>query len=173
MKTRIIAMTALASTLALVAGVVADTHLKLKHLRASSDAAWNEVAAIHAQRIVLAKAALISVTATADPQLLRRLDDQLQRSAAMPATSAMLDDPAAIDAYKQRQGELTGALFMLAAGTTASTAQLAQLRAQLPRDEEALADARERYRAASAAFNARNSGALASLLRYRPLAATL
>ncbi|HEU4776245.1 MAG TPA: hypothetical protein VFS95_05425 [Telluria sp.] len=172
MKTRIIAMTALASTLALVAGVVADTHLKLKHLRASSDAAWSEVAAIHAQRIVLAKAALISVTATADPQLLRRLDDQLQRSAAMPASSAMLDDPVAIDAYKQRQGELTGALFMLAAGTSPS-AQLAQLRAQLPRDEEALADARERYRVASAAFNARNSGALASLLRYRPLAATL
>lgn len=173
MKTRIIAITALACSLALVAGAVADTHLKLNRLRASSDAAWNDVAAIHAQRIVLAKAALGSFDGVIDRQLLGRLEEQLQRSAAMPVSAAILNDPVAINAYKQRQGELTGTLFMLITTNTAPTTQLAQLRAQLPRDEAALDDARARYREASAAFNARNSGALASLLRNRPLADTL
>lgn len=173
MKNRLIAVTVAATALALLAGAVADTNLKLKHWRAGSDAAWHDIAAIHAQRILAARAALDSIAATADAQQLRRLNDQLQRSATMPASPAMLDDPIAINAYKQSQGELTGALFMLVTGNSTPTVQLARLRAQLPRDEAALAEARERYRAASAAFNARNSGALASLLRYRPLVDTL
>lgn len=173
MKTRIIAITALASALALVAGAVADTHHTLAHWRASSDQAWHDVAAIHAQRIAAARTAVRSVADAGDPQLLHRIDAQLQRAAGIPATAAMLDDPVAIDAYKQRQGELTGALFMLVNGNTPATDALVRLRTQLPRDEAALAAARIRYRAASAAFNARNSGPLAALLRHRPLVATL
>ncbi|SHH19465.1 hypothetical protein [Massilia sp. CF038] len=173
MKTRIISLTLVAAALALVAGAVADTHRKLNHLRASSDEAWREIAAIQEQRVIVAKAALNSVAGSVDPQLLLQLNDKLQRSTAMPARLVALDDPAAINAYKQGHGELTGALFVLTTRATVSTGPLEQLRTQLPREEAALADARERYREASAAFNARNRGALAALLRYRPLEQTL
>ncbi|HEY0062841.1 MAG TPA: hypothetical protein VGC21_12015 [Telluria sp.] len=173
MKTRIISFTLVAAALALVAGAVADTYRKLNHLKASSDEAWSEIAAIQEQRATVAMAALNSVAGSVDPHLLLQLREKLQRSTAIPAKRVKLDDPAAINAYKQSQGELTGALFMLATQATVSTGPLEQLRTQLPREEAALASARERYRAASAAFNARNSGALASLLRYRPLEQTL
>ncbi len=173
MNYRILSITVLAATLALVAGAVADAQLKLNRLRANTDSAWNEVAAIHAQRLTAAKLALSSVANTGNPQLVADINNRLQRTAALPSSPALLDDPAALNAYKQGQGELTGALFMLAGSETAQSAQLAQLRAQLPDQEAALAAARERYREASAAYNARNSSVVAALLRNRPLAETI
>ena len=162
-------------TMCLAAGAAAlsiaaagSMHAELAGLRAESEAAWNDIAAIHAARQQGASVALAGAPAGLDSSQLRQAGMRLAASRAMPADGAMLDDPQAINAWLQRQGELTGALFMLA-----QAPQLASMRERLLHDETALASARARYRQASASYNAQASGPLAALLRFQPLPPSL
>lgn len=94
-----------------------------------------------------------------DLAMVERTRQLLVRASVLPTSSEVLEDPKAIDTYKHYQGELTGALFQLV-GTAqswpgfAGDAALLALRAELPRDEQALAEARGRYRKAAASYNA-------------------
>lgn len=169
MKQRTITIAAGALTLALATAVTAavGTSHKLSSSREVSEAAWQELATIHAARARAAKAALDAAAPSANPELLRQVRSELDRTLATPPDAAVLDDLVSINAYKQRQGELTGKLFMLVAGDVPPPLQ--QLRAQLPRDEAALAQARARYRQASADYNALSRTTIASLLGYNAL----
>jgi len=169
MKRRTTTMAAGALTLALATAVTAaiGTSHKLSSAREVSEAAWQELAAIHTARARAAKTAIDAAVPSANPELLRQVRSELDRTLAAPPAPAVLDDLASINAYKQRQGELTGKLFMLVAGDVPPPLQ--QLRAQLPRDEAALAQARVRYRQASADYNALSRTTIASLLGYGAL----
>jgi hypothetical protein len=169
MKQRTIAIAAGVLTLALATAVTVavGTSHRLSSSRDLSEAAWHDVAAIHAARARSAKAALDAAAPTTNVELLRQVRTELDRTLAAPPDATVLDDLVSINAYKQQQGELTGKLFMLVAGDV--PAPLQQLRAQLPRDEAALAQARARYRQASADYNALSRTTIASLLGYHAL----
>ena len=136
-------------------------HLARAEAREASAAAWLELAQIHAARAQAASAALATVGAAdgLDPAIAARARDALTRASKMPAHEQLLGDVRAIERYKQYQGELTGALFVLVAGAQRVPALAASntvqgLRNELLRDESALASARERYRRAAASYNA-------------------
>jgi LemA protein len=151
----------LAVVITTAAGASSVSYRELQAAKSDGAQAWSEVARIHAQR---ARTASVALDAAARPGGLdlaqvehtRRL---LARAAAMPTTTEVLHDPKAVDTYKQYQGELTGALFRLV-GTAqslpmlAGEASLGALRAELPRDEQALAQARARYKQAAVSYNA-------------------
>jgi hypothetical protein len=155
--------------LATAAAAIIGTGHKLSNTRDSTEAAWREIAAIHAARARAAQAALNAAAPSVNPELLRQVRGELELTLAASPNPALLDDPVLINAYKRQQGELTGKLFMLAAGDAAQAGALGQLRARLPRDEAALAQARARYRQASADYNALSRTTIAALLGYRAL----
>ena len=155
---------------------------QLARARTECETAWQDIAQIQDARVASASAALDALgneNIAATAALRTRARDALAR-AKITRDAEVLHNPAAINAWKQSQGELTGALFMLAmgnAGGVPAPAALEQLRLQLVQEEEALAQARNRYSQASAAYaNATQpvAGAMvAALLRYPELPATL
>lgn len=175
LQRRNIAMAALLGLLVLAAVGVGRHHLARAEAREASAAAWLELAQIHAARAQAASAALAAVgTAEGlDPALAGRARDALARASGMPAHEQLLGDVRAIERYKQYQGELTGALFVLVAGAQrvpalAASGAVQGLRRELLRDEAALAATRERYRHAAASYNDLSAafpgaGALAAL----------
>ena len=159
MKT--VATATLVVVLALGAVGAGRHHLARAEAREASAAAWLELAQIHAARAQAASAAL-AVVGTADgldPAIAARAREALARAAKMPAHEQLLGDVRAIERYKQYQGELTGALFVLVTGAQrvpalSTSGAVQDLRSELLRDESALAAARERYRQAAAGYNA-------------------
>lgn len=152
----------LAVVLATTAGAGGLIYRDLHAAKSGGAQAWHEVAQIHAQRAQAARVALDAAARPGglDPALVEHTRRLLARASTLSTTGAVLEDPTAIDTYKHDQGELTGALFRLV-GTAqswpafAGDAALRELRAELPRDELALAQARGRYRQAAASYNAR------------------
>ncbi len=134
------------------------SYRQLSATRADAAAAWEAVGSIHAARAssaseTLDDAAKVRALAAADVERARAM---LSQARALDASPQLLDDPQAFDTYKRYQGELGGALFGLAFGATtpAAAAVLESLRQALPRNEEALAQARERYKQAADKHNA-------------------
>jgi LemA protein len=142
-------------------GIGAAVHDRYRDLRGTRDeaaAAWRAIGDIHAERARMAQATLgaadrAGMRGSGEVEQARAM---LSQVGAMPAGPALLDDPRAIDTYKRYQGELTGALFMLAFGarTASGAATVAPLRDALLRHEAALAQARQRYRQAARRHNA-------------------
>lgn len=135
-------------------------HLVRAGARQASTAAWLEVAQIHAGRSQAAAATLAAVGSAAglDQVVTVRAREALARAATLTPRQDLLDDPRAIERYKQYQGELTGTLFQLVVGAQripalAASGAVLGLRNELLRDEAALASARERYRQAAASYN--------------------
>ena len=172
---RTVAMATLLGLLVLGAIGAGRHHLARAEAREASAAAWLELAQIHAARAQAASAALAAVgTAEGlDPAVTARARDALARASKMPAHEQLLGDARAIERYKQYQGELTGALFVLVANAqrvpaVATSGAVQGLRSELLRDEAALAATRERYRHAAAGYNNLSAafpgaGALAAL----------
>lgn len=148
----------LAVVLTAAAGAAGSSYRELREAKSGGAQAWGELARIHAQRARAASAALDAAARTGgvDPVLVGHTRDLLSKAALLPTSSAILDDPKAVDTYKRYQGELTGALFRLvgmAQPSLSGEAAVRQLRFQLPRDELALAQARARYQQAATDYN--------------------
>ncbi|WP_426210885.1 hypothetical protein [Massilia sp. TWP1-3-3] len=155
-----------------LAGAIAPAR-ELVRARADSEAAWHDIVRIHASRIEAASAAL-DAERTIDAAPAR---SSLARARAVRADDSVLYDAQRINHYKQQQGELTGALHMLAAGEHGGAGALDALRERLVRDEVALSAARARYGEASARYQSiirtATGATLVAVLRYPELPAAL
>ncbi len=151
----------------------------LSHARAEGEGAWRDLARIHAARNDGAATALSVAAAggSIEPALAAKAQVALARAKTLRADDSVLYDAVQINTYKQQQGELTGALLTLTAPNANPASGLRTLRADLLRDEAALAEARARYDHASTRYRAISgtvTGAtVATLLRYPELPATL
>lgn len=150
----------LAVVLTAAAGVAGSSYRELREAKSGGAQAWGDIARIHVQRARAANAALDAAARSGgvDPALVGHTRHLLSKAALLPTSSAILDDPKAVDTYKQYQGELTGALFRLVGmahsqPALSGEAAVRQLRAELPRDELALARARARYKQAATDYN--------------------
>lgn len=131
-----------------------SSYRELGEARAHALAAWGDIGQMQAERLRAARIALDQAGTPAP--LADDVRDRLARAGALPPSPGMLDDPQAIDAYKRYQGELTGALFAMVMSRPAGQGSpaLEALRSELPRQEAALAEARQRYGQAAARHHA-------------------
>ena len=172
---------ALAAIAALAAGV--PTGRQLARTQADSETAWHQIVQIQTGRIQNATLALDASRPddTVHAPLRRAARDAIARAKAAGGDAKILHDPTAINIWKQSQGELTAALFMLVGSSNdksqPAAAPLERLRVELMQEEEALASARARYSQSSAEYAAASStvagATVATLLRYPDLPATL
>lgn len=178
------ALAAIVTIAALAAAVPAGR--QLARTLADSETAWREIAQIQSTRVAAASAALDATTSQGSTQHALAARQTQARAAVERAKAAgnsedVLYDPASINTWKKAQGELTGALFMLAAPENnygqPPNAVLEKLRMQLIREEQALAAARARFSQSSAEYSALSNtaagAAVTTLLRYPELPATL
>lgn len=171
---------------------------QLARARADSETAWRVIARLHTARMEEAAGALGALRHASPDQPFERIEaarwtsvfNALARAKAASGDHTALHDPEAINAWKQYQGELTAALFMLVEGagegigkippasTSARSLEVrTRLRVQLMREEAALAQARLRYAQASAEYavitDTMAGTVVATLLDYPELPATL
>ncbi len=156
------------------------SYRELNEARNVGAAPWRDIVQIHAQRARIAAVALDAAARAEglDPAMIDHARSMLARATALSTPPQLLNDPQAIDTYKHYQGELTGELFQLVGRAQAIPAladndALQALRAELPRDEIALAAARSRYEHAAANYNtlakAFPAVAVAALIGYEKL----
>ncbi len=173
------ALTATLVAVIMVCAAAIPAARDLSHARAEGEGAWRDIARIHSARNDGAATALNVAAAggRVDAGLAAKAQASLARAKAFRADDSVLYDAVQINAYKQRQGELTGVLLTLAAPAPDAGDVLHALHADLVRDEAALAEARARYDQASSRYraiaNTVTGATVATLLRYPDLPATL